>query len=81
MERSQASRTAQTTLLVCRQQGSLAQAAALPAERDRGEMTAPGVIQQRAFDESRGRIRARPVVVADDPFCCPTAADATSALA
>jgi hypothetical protein len=44
-------------------------------------VTRIGVIQQRAFDESRGCIRARPVGVADDPFCCPTAADATSALA
>jgi hypothetical protein len=54
----------------------------LPVRSSHGAcVAAAGVIQQRTFDESRGRIRARPVVVADDPFCCPTAADATSALA
>jgi hypothetical protein len=43
-------------------------------------VAAVGIIQQRDFGESRGRIHARPLVDADDPLRCPTAAEVTSAL-
>jgi hypothetical protein len=42
-------------------------------------MTAVHVIEQRDFGDPRGRIDVPRLVEADDPFCCPTRGELTSA--